>query len=1021
MLKRIWLPTLICIFVVVGYLDWHYKKRATDIPVAEQGVINITAYDFKKNVLPLNGQWEFYPNQLLEPEDFQNKIIAPSYIQVPGSWSSDAGTGQALDKWGYGTYRLTVKNDHASNYMMQYGIRTTTVFMSYKLFIDGQLRASSGQPAQTKETYVPSNLPDISVFDSRGDHIEIIIQVANFDHHTGGITTPIYLGYGSDMLRSKYNDVGLQIGVATVLIVFFIVFLLLFIFYDRNIKLLLIALFFFFFSINITVNKERLLIQRLSDLPFEAILTIKHLAIYISAPLLSYLTICLFGRRKESLLHILVAVAIGLYCMMIIVLPYREFIKYEPVALIVLIAFYVFLFLSLVITYLRKNKHVDYKEGLRYYLFGVLALLFFRLNNILYARYYFTENQVSTLSILAFIIFISLMLVQQYWKIYTDKDELTRQLRSANKRKDEFLLRTSAELKTPIYGLINLTQSILEQPEETRTDDIGMIRNTAFRMSNIVDGIVDLIKLKDEQITLHLKQVDLSACTAIIMEQFQFTGSNKNIIFQAKISEQAKYVEADEQRYIQVLYHLIDNFFHYIEVGTITISSRGYRDEVCVTIAMNSDDTAIVSQDFIFEAFERRDKLKEQHILGLDWSFTVVNRLVTLMNGRLEMTRSKEKHGYQFDIWLPALNSEPLVSQEEAVQVQEETTSVSGSLYKAGQDEGIYSVLVVDSDVLSLGVIVHLLGMEGFKVRIARTEEEAWNKLETPNKPDIVLLNMLLNGSGGYTLCREIRRRYSHIELPILFIAARNTPIDIESGLESGGNDYITRPFDAGEVRARIHTLLAMKRLSHESALNELAFLRSQIKPHFLYNTLGTIMSLCYTDGRSAGRLISVFSKYLRLLFQFDPREQELKLYKELEFVKTYFQIERARYGEKLQFDVNVDSTLLDYAIAPMMIQPLVENAIRHGIAKQVNGGFVRLSIDLDGEALKIVVEDNGVGMSDKKRNEILQNTNDNSGIGLANIIKRVRFLTEKPLVLESSEGVGTTIILWLPIKKQLK
>lgn len=169
--------------------------------------------------------------------------------------------------------------------------------------------------------------------------------------------------------------------------------------------------------------------------------------------------------------------------------------------------------------------------------------------------------------------------------------------------------------------------------------------------------------------------------------------------------------------------------------------------------------------------------------------------------------------------------------------------------------EGMSSahVLIATSDLVDLEQLNTLLSAEGFQLSFADNHSKVRSILAGGRLPDLVILDAMLPEITGYEMCRQIRMDSSQAELPVLFINMRSTPADIEACIQAGGNDFITRPLDAGEILVRIHMLLGMKQLVKQAANNEMAFLRSQIKPHFLYNALGTIMSLCFTDGPKAG------------------------------------------------------------------------------------------------------------------------------------------------------------------------
>jgi LytS/YehU family sensor histidine kinase len=195
----------------------------------------------------------------------------------------------------------------------------------------------------------------------------------------------------------------------------------------------------------------------------------------------------------------------------------------------------------------------------------------------------------------------------------------------------------------------------------------------------------------------------------------------------------------------------------------------------------------------------------------------------------------------------------------------------------------------------------------------------------------------------------------------------------------------------------------------------EIAFLRSQIKPHFLYNSLNSIASLCIDEPLKAEELTLNLAQYLRSSFDFKQLDSLTTLEKELELVKAYINIEKARFGARLIVVYDVDA-ILDIRIPPLIVQPLVENAIRHGLMSNLRGGTVRISVKQETDAgVRFVIEDNGCGMNEDKREEILQVDVQKKGIGLWNINRRIQLLYGVSLRIESEEGIGTKVMFHIP------
>jgi len=219
-------------------------------------------------------------------------------------------------------------------------------------------------------------------------------------------------------------------------------------------------------------------------------------------------------------------------------------------------------------------------------------------------------------------------------------------------------------------------------------------------------------------------------------------------------------------------------------------------------------------------------------------------------------------------------------------------------------------------------------------------------------------------------------------------------------------------------LRARARSLLEMKRSAEEAVRSEMAFLQAQIKPHFLYNALNTIVSLSLDEPRTAHDLLLHLSRYLRGSFDFRNRERTVSLRRELELTEAYVQIERARFGERLRVRYEVEEGV-NVQIPPTTLQPLVENAVRHGVTKNEAGGTVTVAIGVqDGEAV-IAVEDDGPGMPYSAQAILARESDGAGGVGLRNIHQRLLRMYGQGLQIESEAGNGTRVVFRLPVAGQ--
>lgn len=187
--------------------------------------------------------------------------------------------------------------------------------------------------------------------------------------------------------------------------------------------------------------------------------------------------------------------------------------------------------------------------------------------------------------------------------------------------------------------------------------------------------------------------------------------------------------------------------------------------------------------------------------------------------------------------------------------------------------------------------------------------------------------------------------------------------------------------------------------------------LSRQINPHFLFNTLNTVSSLVRYDPDMARIVILKLSNILRRLLR--THETFVPLRDELDFIDDYLDIEVARFGrDKLQFFKQADDSTLDAFVPSMLLQPIIENAIRHGLAPKLEGGEIRLCTRMIDGRLTIDINDNGMGISTERLAEIYH-----EGIGISNVRERLRLLYGDQFRMEinSQEGEGTQIRIEIP------
>jgi two-component system sensor histidine kinase LytS len=189
--------------------------------------------------------------------------------------------------------------------------------------------------------------------------------------------------------------------------------------------------------------------------------------------------------------------------------------------------------------------------------------------------------------------------------------------------------------------------------------------------------------------------------------------------------------------------------------------------------------------------------------------------------------------------------------------------------------------------------------------------------------------------------------------------------------------------------------------------------LQAQINPHFLFNTLNIIMSFCRTDPNLARTLLSNLAALLQR--NFASRADFVTLAEELAGIRAYLELVRYRFGSRLEVKINTEQAVLTTLVPVLSIQPLVENAVQHGLFPKVSGGVLTIEAQRAGDTVEIIVSDNGVGIAADKLREIIEAHSD--GIGLQNVNRRLTSIygDDYGLQIASEVGVGTKITMRIP------
>lgn len=975
------------------------------------------------DVLALDGTWTFYPRVFLM-EDGPSPGTAHDEgngqpIEVPGGWNDVMQPDQPAPN-GFGSYRLRILTDPDDT--TTYALHVSSIRSASELYVNGRLLARNGQPAEREEDAKARNVPYTAAFTAdESGVIEIIVQASNYnDPRRGGIVRSMRFGSESAIKWENQLSVAMQQMTLIACLIFAVYTLIVYFIGTRETRMLsftvalLCAVFVF------GEGGEKLFLTWFS-IPYDLDFKLKFLALMIGcSALLQSVRPKPLSRRGAWILGIYQAAG-AVIVIAIIALPFRTMLS-APFAM------YSHMGLSMLASIALIVRQTLADRANRLYM--IIAALAF-LHNFIWEDLMIRIG-VKTIyypfDLLVAMIAFSCVWISRYFRTYSEARALAGRLQLEDKRKDEFLANTSHELRNPLHGILNLSQNVLERERDhlgsQSVKDLEASLAVGRRMSRMLGDLLDTMRLKRSGIVLRQETVSLHALSAGVVAMLRHMTDHRPVRLINGVAPDFPPIAADGNRLSQILFNLLHNALKYTNEGEVSIRAFVEGSDAVVQV----EDTGIgmdeQTLERVFEPYERADLEESAAAGGFGLGLGISKQLVELHGGILE-SRSVPGQGTAFSFRLPlADEAKPSASDpsdaahSDAAQFEAALSEIAVGTVEDHAAElppatGVSSsdriaVLAVDDDSVNLQALAGMLAPESrYDIVFARSGSEALQLLDT--RPwDLIIADVMMPRMNGMTLTQLIRERFDVYELPILLLTARTRPEDIEAGFLAGANDYVSKPVNAIELRARVKALTQLKQAVNDRLGLEAAWHQAQIKPHFILNTLNAVASLSEEDVGSMRELLVEFSDYLRESFDFRQSNRVVPLEQELNLVRAYLNVEKTRFQERLNIVWDIDANLpSNLEIPPLSLQPIVENAVKHGVLKRSRGGTVAIRIAGDAQVVRLTVEDDGPGLDDKTRAIILggQRHQDRQGIGLRNTHLRLKRLYGTGLHFERVPG----------------
>ncbi len=967
-------------------------------------------------VLSLDGEWLFYPNVFIEEEQGLH-VLEGSPIQVPGNWDDYTKKGQAD---GYGSYRLRIFVD--PNDEITYSIRVPSVRSSSELYVNGKKLAHVGNVGTDANTYVAGNKPFTVYFTAEDGVIDLVIHVANFDDSRGGgLIRSIKFGTEEALSIQTTLSITLQLITLIILLVNSLYAFILFILGNQDKRLLYFSLCTFSYTTLFAVSSDEKLLHLWFSIPYVfGFRLVTILMVVIAYTLLKciekHLPAFWQTVTKRSIIPVFISLVV------ILALPLKQMLVIQPIFILMMM---ISIAICLVTIFRISLEDINRSVLL------LLSLTAFASNVIWWGVSIASGVKVTyyPFDIIIAVVLLAAFWFQHYFELHKKAHRMSEKLQETDKAKDAFLANTSHELRNPLHAVLNMSHAVLEREriglQDESVKNLETVLSVGWRMSNMLDDLLDFAALKEQRVQLDPKSFPLQSIAYGVLDMVDLMIDGKPIQLMNEVPHDFPLIYADEDRTIQVLFNLVHNSVKYTNKGTISI--HGNVKDGFAHIAVSDTGIGMTPKEIraIFEPYEQAEGQETMVESGFGLGLSISKQFVELHGGELLVESSRGK-GSTFTFSLPLATDEQLndvlrevsATVADRIVVEKQIDLKSAMVRDEELPEERPHILVVDDDPVNLQVVETILSKENYAMTLVTGGEQALTKLHL-REWDLVISDVMMPYMSGYTLTREIRDKFTLTELPVLLLTARSQLNDIENGFLSGANDYVAKPVDALELQARVRALTSLKRTMQEHVHMEAAWLQAQIQPHFLFNVLNTVIALSEIDPDRMRTLLEAFSTFLRRKFVFEEINELVSIEEEVELIEIYLFIEKERFADRLHVVWEIDPEAKQIHVPSLTIQPLVENAIHHGLMSQVEGGTITVRIRKEDGYVKVAVEDDGIGMKQKLAENLLsRKMNSTSSVGLINTHLRLQRQHGQGLKIDSEVGKGTVVSFCIPLNE---
>ncbi|MGI6227607.1 MAG: sensor histidine kinase [Peptococcales bacterium] len=691
---------LVMILLLIGSL---HPVEAEEKPKAVNGILDLTDLNWQQGgIVAIDGEWEFYWQKLLTPEDFQNANIAPQreLITVPMTWNKYVGNGEKKSGNGYATYRLLINlpDDQIL------GIKIPRIFTSYNLWINGKLIASNGQVDVNKDQMVPQYLPQIKYFKPETNTSELVIQVANFRHRSGGILESLLLGPQLQISELRTKNIAFELFLFGSLFIIGFYHLILFFFRTKDKSTLYFGIFTLLISIRTLLVGEIFFINLFPNFNWEIAHKLQTSAFYLGVPFLFMFLKSIFPDDLSTKINRFIQIFGFSFALLVFLTPAKIFTLFNPI-------YQLFTLILVIPSCLYVVFFACYKKREGSYLIcvGLIILILFGVNDIIFLsvilndsgahflRNFVTRGNLSSWGLLAFVFAQSLVLAKKFSKSFTKVELITEKLQELNegledkikqrtfaleaskkelekaylavskseKSRQLFIQNISHDLRTPLTSIKGYVEAILhgivKEPGQQKKY-LERVIDKVTNINHLVQELIDLSQLEARDIKLNFQLIPIKTLIEEIVENRSLDMKTTTAKFHTNCPSGQKiewaehlWTKVDIEKWKRVLTNLLGNALKYTpENGQITLnfSLTDNKEKLLFEIADTGIGISPEDLAHVFDRFYKVSKVRQASHDGSGLGLAISKEIVEYHGGEI-WVESELGKGSSFFFTLP--------------------------------------------------------------------------------------------------------------------------------------------------------------------------------------------------------------------------------------------------------------------------------------------------------------------------------------------------------------------------------